>query len=543
MLTELTTNNNHDEIEEEEEEDLGHRVLTYIANESEKSDVRAGKVAVALGISVDDAEAELCGLLSTLGCGSFRFDSDSGAMIFQFPDNVASLGSAVRRKESFFETIYAIGFSVMTFLRFLAGIGILISIAIVTVVAVVVVVAGFIALMTSDRGRMHGNGGLRRLRMILFSIREIFWLYAMFGGGGNPFFQDLSYEASSCLNLILLSPFSPCFWLNLMMMNRRRRSRRRWGVRSTRQTSTLPNERESFLATSPSTSSNSSNIGSNLTARYVLSLAVQYYRELYLNEIFLNYIFCRDILAIVDEFLFGPSKTPGPDASERWKLRAAVILNRPSSIISLEDLLPFVDNPPRAGSSITYASLSIVSYFRGKPATNVPDQISDKSSTNELFRFDELSMEADEITSIFNETKQFTIALESDKNCIPSLYKQARKYVIDMGLPEFMIERKYCFTKLDQMIFYKCAFVAVMNFLGILWIQGYLNGTELGETLELSYPALATLMSILLKILSAYAKFFILFPLFRFVLITLMNIAIVNRNRIRMAIAAELSNR
>jgi len=519
MLTELTTNNNHDEIEEEEEEeeDLGHRVLTYIANESEKSDVRAGKVAVALGISVDDAEAELCGLLSTMGCGSFRFDSDSGAMIFEFPDNVASLGSAVRRKESFFETIYAIGFSVMTFLRFLAGIGILISIAIVTAVAVVAVVAGFIALMTSDRGRMHGNGGLRRLRMILFSIREIFWLYAMFGGGGNPFFQDLSYEASSCLNLILLSPFSPCFWLNLMMMNRRRRSRRRWGVRSTRQTSTLPNERESFLATSPSTSSTSSNIGSNLTA--------------------------RDILAIVDEFLFGPSTTPGPDASERWKLRAAVILNRPSSIISLEDLLPFVDNPPRAGSSITYASLSIVSYFRGKPATNVPDQISDKSSMNELFRFDELSMEADEMTSILNETKQFTIALESDKNCIPSLYKQAQKYVIDMGLPEFMIERKYCFTKLDQMIFYKCAFVAVMNFLGILWIQGYLNGTELGETLELSYPALATLMSILLKILSAYAKFFILFPLFRFVLITLMNIAIVNRNRIRMAIAAELSNR
>ena len=79
---------------------------------------------------------------------------------------------------------------------------------------------------------------------------------------------------------------------------------------------------------------------------------------------------CSDVLSIIDEFLFGPSSSsPGPTTTNKWRLRAAAILNHSEGSVTLEQLLPYVDDPPASISSngSSLASLSIVSHFRGVP--------------------------------------------------------------------------------------------------------------------------------------------------------------------------------
>ena len=216
-----------------DEDDLGDKVLAYIQNEVDKSNIRAAKLAAHLGISVDDAEAELCGLLSATGCGSFRFErqnSDGSSlesfMVFSFPDDISRVASVVRRRESLQASMIAFFNSFLMFLRFLAGIGIFLSIAIVSLIAIIAIVAALIALLSNNNNR-HGHGGSHRLRSIIRTFRECLWLYAMFGGGGNPFFRDLAMETSFGLSMMYLSPFSPFFWINMVMMNRRRNLRHR----------------------------------------------------------------------------------------------------------------------------------------------------------------------------------------------------------------------------------------------------------------------------------------------------------------------------
>ena len=241
-------NNSDEDNNNNNDDELVMKVLKFIEEQNDKTSIRPGKLAVYLGISMDDAEAELCALLSITGCGSFRMESVHGSdavssgnslspnssavtMVFTFPENIGSKVKNMRRKESFYASLMAFCSSVVMFLRFLSGIGIFISIAIVAIVAVVAIIAAFVALIANSNNTRGGHGH-RQLRSFFRALREFLWLYAMFGGNnGNPFFRDLAFNASYGLSMLYLSPFSPFFWINMMLINRRRQMRQtrsRW---------------------------------------------------------------------------------------------------------------------------------------------------------------------------------------------------------------------------------------------------------------------------------------------------------------------------
>ena len=72
-----------------EDESLRSRILT-IVKDSENYTVRPAKLSSELGISMDEANAELCGLLKAVGKGSsFHFENIGGvnSMVFVFPKN------------------------------------------------------------------------------------------------------------------------------------------------------------------------------------------------------------------------------------------------------------------------------------------------------------------------------------------------------------------------------------------------------------------------------------------------------------------------
>ena len=64
--------------------------------------IRPGRLSQELGLSINDASAELCGLLKAVGPGStFKFEEIDGiqTMVFTFPPDFEKLALANERKE------------------------------------------------------------------------------------------------------------------------------------------------------------------------------------------------------------------------------------------------------------------------------------------------------------------------------------------------------------------------------------------------------------------------------------------------------------
>mmetsp|Transcript_18968 Transcript_18968/g.29308 ORF Transcript_18968/g.29308 Transcript_18968/m.29308 type:complete len:305 (-) Transcript_18968:42-956(-) len=247
MIVNNTNNNNNSSNEhnnnnadEEETDTLGSQVLSYISKQLKQQQqndtthivVRPANLATHLGISIDAAERELCGLLSATQCGSFEFENSNGnnsvSMVFQLPRDIVFRAQSVRRREGCWYVLHhSVLVPLVTTLRVLAGIGILLSITIVAIAAILVLLAALVAVMTGNRANSNnGAHHSRSMRMTLFRLREFLWLYAMFGGNNvNPFFRDAAWS-TSLLCGSLSSPFSPMFWVRMWMLsNRRRRGR------------------------------------------------------------------------------------------------------------------------------------------------------------------------------------------------------------------------------------------------------------------------------------------------------------------------------
>ncbi|KAI2507812.1 hypothetical protein MHU86_6592 [Fragilaria crotonensis] len=105
----------------------------------------------------------------------------------------------------------------------------------------------------------------------------------------------------------------------------------------------------------------------------------------------------RGLLSLAVEFLFGPIPfAPGPTSLEKWKLRAAVILEQSArdGSATLSSLTPFFDDPPGSLTDtvkIQANGLAIVTHFHG-----IPKQMDDKE---QHFIFPELLAESTHSTT------------------------------------------------------------------------------------------------------------------------------------------------
>jgi hypothetical protein len=258
------------------------------------------------------------------------------------------------------------------------------------------------------------------------------------------------------------------------------------------------------------------------------------------------------------EFLFGPTKSPGPSPADKWRLRGAVIVhqyiqanidNKDSIAISLEELSPYSDTPPKSlqdTSRILSEGLLVVAHFNGVPsessASSSPSSPSNSNPTKDIikarFTFPELIAES-HIATRYDEANK----CEDDSweglfyHKEPSSACNRRTGEI---IPSFLQERRYCFTQLEQKQFLYCFSLGVLNFLGVLFFaQALQPGGVLVDPLG---SAGTFLNSTLIPLLQFYAKLFFALPAGRLVLLAMWNQLIKRRNQRREKLAAALQS-
>ena len=157
-----------------QEESLRRRILDIIKS-SKDFTIRPGRLSHELGISIDDATSELCGLLKVVGKGStFKFEDIDGTMtmVFTFPPDFEKIALAQEKKED----IAVIAKNALEFLiravKIVTAFGIVVSTFIVSLAGIAALVAALVAL---SRGG-GGGGGDRHLRRQLQNL-IIYYLY------------------------------------------------------------------------------------------------------------------------------------------------------------------------------------------------------------------------------------------------------------------------------------------------------------------------------------------------------------------------------
>jgi hypothetical protein len=284
----------------------------------------------------------------------------------------------------------------------------------------------------------------------------------------------------------------------------------------------------------------------------------------------------RGLLSIAVEFLFGPSDDEDGNTTsatsrrdlERWKYRASIIIALSSSSggngVSLRELLPYVDSPPKSADDASALSevMKIVTYFNGKPV----DCDNGSSDCMEArFCFPELMAE---MNHDINATTQKLFSLGSSEFAPSSsdiyvsvLYNEddadSSSSTISSssgGIPLYLYERPFVLTELSRQQFGQCVLLGLLNYFGVIWIQ---NALSPGGLLQLPVVAAAVtsasgssrrrkrqgndafiaaasfLVLGLFKILRFYAGLFFLIPLTRLAIILLRNYGVRRRNERR----------
>ena len=419
----------HDENDEElapleNSSPLDERILSIVRNASTttKNDdgrrrtvVRPALLASELGLSVEEATRELCGLLSAVGGGedgaSFVFErvempssSSSGGggggdavegsaaaatmmasaaaattMAFTFPADFETRAKRYRRRSEWKHRLRTIAGGVVKAVKVFTAFGLIVSLAVLIVAAICLLVAAVIALA---RGGQGGGGNHRnhplmhRLRYLFFQLRSILWLYAVCGSSidsnADPFLRECAGDVAFAMSMFCGNPMHPFFWFRVGGMRRRwarARRTRGWGgggnyggsggdgIAMMRRGTWGDDDDDD----GPSQRNNNRSFDSSGQEQ-------------------------RGLLSIAVEFLFGPNNdTTAPDGNddnnnspparelEKWKFRASIIMTLSAKSqndgVSLRDLLPFVDNPPAAAEdpSAMREALRIVTYFNGRP--------------------------------------------------------------------------------------------------------------------------------------------------------------------------------
>uniref|UniRef100_A0A7S2LYC4 Uncharacterized protein n=1 Tax=Skeletonema marinoi TaxID=267567 RepID=A0A7S2LYC4_9STRA len=554
-------------------------ILELVRNSSSENNedkhchvVRPAQLVSSLGLSIEDATRELCGLLSAVGGGedgaSFVFEKvelpDSGAatsMVFTFPHDFEKRALRHRRNADFKQRLRTLSIGIVKATKIFTAFGLIISLAVLIIAGICLLVAAVIAMA---RGGHGGGGGHRnhplmhRVRFLFFELRQILWLYAICGGsmGGHqdPFLREVAGDMAMMMSVCCGNPMHIFFWMRMGRMSRRWRPggevARRWGG------STYNNDMDGIAMMRRGT------WGDDNDTQQSQSTSLNRTNEQ------------RGLLSIAVEFLFGPSDDEGGNASttsrrdlERWKFRASIIIALSSSSggngVSLRELLPYVDNPPKSADDASAVSeaMKIVTYFNGKPVD------CDSGSGNCMearFCFPELMAE---MNHDINATAQKLFSLGSSEFAGSSsdissiLYKEDEdtSYSITSsssdGTPLYLYERTFVLTGLSKEQFGQCVFLGLLNFVGVVWIQ---NALSPGGLLQLPVAAAVTataasgssrrrkspgsdtlivaasfLILGLFKILRFYAGLFFAIPLSRLVIILLRNYGVQRRNERR----------
>ena len=222
-------------------------------------------------------------------------------------------------------------------IKLITAFGLILSLLIVSIAAMVGLVAAIVAMSRSgNHGGAHHRAALvQRLRGMFYTTRQLLWCYAMFGNsvmpGQDPFLQEIAYDLALFSSMCCGNPGSIFFWMRASQLSQRRRrnGQRGWA----RNRNNTAQDLEGVALVQRGT------WGQTRSRRCrTISSAAQ-------EEPF------RGILSVSVEFLFGPTPfVPGPTESEKYKLRAAVIVqycsDKAGQGISLQDLSPYIESPP-----------------------------------------------------------------------------------------------------------------------------------------------------------------------------------------------------
>jgi hypothetical protein len=604
---------------------LDEKVLQLIRS-SPNLTIKPAKLSSALGISLDEANSELCGLMKAVGStATFHFESATAAndidditkqyhidkkvmtMVFTFPDDFEQRAKATRRKEDIKTFCMDLMYTGVKIGKVIIAFGLIISLLIVIIAILCALVASLIALTRNRGSRQGGNGSQyisRHIRNILYTLRQLFWCFYVFdriggfndGNARHPFLQEISGTLLMLCSLCYSGPSSIFFWLRLNQLQRRQynlnRRRRRFGGNG------------GWGITSRSTQQQQQ---SQQPIQY------QPVRSQHGNEADEYY---RGILSCAVEFLFGPSPFhPGPTDFDKWKLREEAILYLSSlsyssikntsntkdssvrkpqendksidttnvGVVSLKDLLPFVDHPPlpsilssASNDSRQYSeSLQIVTHFGGVPVTLIPIEIpatiiantssesyhgcNDDDMKSKCFIFPELLSEFttptknnynylmkaaysinDNMWDSFLYSSQQDTSTEQMWDVVNGVFVRTSNGGSSLSRNSvFLMEKMHVLTKMSKHQFLICLLLNTFNLIGMLMI---LRSIEKGGILEIRSIALYHVIRWLLRFLLQYAKLFFIIPFIRMVILVALNFGVNRRNERRRMLADLLTS-
>ncbi|KAL7436358.1 hypothetical protein ACHAXH_007596 [Discostella pseudostelligera] len=570
---------------------LDERILEVVRNAKKDRQgggtitVRPALLTSELGLSVEEATCELCGLLSAVGGGedgaSFKFerveetpknnDNDSAGttgrdgvaavgattMVFTFPSDFEEQAKRYRRHSDFRHKLHILCIGFMKALKIFTAFGLIISLAVLIIIGICLLIAAVIALARSGgSGGGNGHGGgrnqlMHKLRYLFFQLRQILWLYAICGnaidGTQDPFMREIAGDIAMTMSLFCGNPIHPFFWFRLGSMRSRwarLRNSRGWGNTEIDMMNGVTMLRRG------SWGQNNDNDNSEFDRR--------------INQIS-DQSQQRGLLSIAVEFLFGPSDTSGGNHSspmsskelDKWKFRAAVIMSlsskSPGSGISLRHLLPFIDNPPASADdpSAIREVLRIVTYFNGKPADH--NNVEQSTGIDAKFCFPEVVAELDSRMLLTLETSAFAppsmLNNDNSTNISSILYKEDAEYY-NFGSsvnatddsPIYLYEQPFVLTELTRQQFGQCVVLGLLNSTGIIWAfnamkPGGMLSISTADTSVTGNSQLVTIASRfalkLLHVLRFYALFFLVLPLCRLLIVLVRNYLVQRRNKLR----------
>ncbi|KAL7509726.1 hypothetical protein ACHAXN_006692 [Cyclotella atomus] len=580
------------------EESLDQRILQLVhqcpLNDSNQHVIRPAYLASQLGLSLDDATSELCGLMSAVGGGedgaSFVFekvetpDASTMTMVFTFPSDFEARALSYRRKMNWYQRLVELSTVVVKAVKIFTAFGLIISLAVLMIAGICLLVAAVVAMARGggQRGNQH-QVLMHKLRMLLIQLRQILWLYAICGGGSqdDPFMREVAGDLALMLSCCVGNPMHMWFWMR--MGGRRRRGgglfglseRRGWRMGNWRVDNTQSEGDDGVAMIRRGSWNNNQNNPqrSESSSSFDSQTSIQQQRGL---------------LSVAVEFLFGPNESSnsagfrqGLSAEEldKWKFRAAIIMSLSAAAegrgVSLRELLPYTDNPPASENhaAALRETMKIITYFNGKPADNASSEAT--GGIDACFHFPEIMAEME--TGIYDVSQKIMSLGSSDfaaplnnetKRSITSLlYKHDEEDDANTSsgdIPHYLYEKPKFLTHLSRQQFVQCLFLGTLNFIGIISVQSsFMPGGVFDLSIAAAMAADANVSGAtgsrrrkrynsdmwiafgsaiflkLLKVLRFYANIFFLFPLIRLVILMINNYLIDRRNQRRLSYVTE----
>lgn len=514
---EILNDNGVDQDVEPYETSLDKRVLDSISKCPDYK-IKPAILASDVGISIEDANAELCGLLQAVGpTATFQFETikneeakDTVVMVFRFPSDFRSKAYAFRRKESVKAVLCNIASLLWKIVKVVIAFGLILSLAILLIGALCAMIAAIVAMSRGGNDRHHTQRLMRQMRSMSNLLRQLLWCYAIFGEGldhgQDPFLREVAHTMALGMNVLMGTPGSIWWWISMRRFRERQQNQRGWGATRNRESvSSWSNNRSSWRQ----------------QLADIRSERSQAYDE---NE--------RGILSVAVEFLFGPTQS-GPSEFQKWKMREVAIVSTATRSqgerVRVLDLLPYVDNPPDMKTFYKDPShcgstecLGIITHFNG-----IPCGIVDRH-----FIFPELMQQCGSLQSSFEEFSNL-----EDMSGSHSFFFLPHDEYLNLGndvsrkeLPPYLYESTLCLTKLSQQQFVQCCVLNLLNYIGILMLR---SSVVKGGSLEIKNANLLNAILMLFHLLEFYAKLFFALPIGRGIYLSILNFQRKLRNQRR----------